>query len=159
PGCTDSIVFSAALARLLHRWFDFEPDCRAAQKRIPEQLLSAEEDVQWAFLSGLFEGDAYVSTSLPHIEYTTASQRLAVQVTSLLLRLGIFALLRQHEKFASNTKARVLRTYYSVFIYGNEQLARVAERLTFVGEKQTRLERLRSMARTTANPNLDLVPG
>src|SRR5207247_548993 len=97
---------------------------------------------QWAFLSGLFEGDAYISVRpqvgkrpMAYIEYSTASETLARQVIALLLRQGIFALLRPHRKRATNSALGQERTYYSVLIYGIEQMRHAAQHLSFVGAK------------------------
>jgi chromosome segregation protein len=136
---------------------------------LPRKLPAAgqEGNVQWAFLSGLFEGDAHIhfrqpkaqgSKSQPYIEYTTASRRLAEQIVSLLLQRGIFASLKTKQKHATNTREKRRRTYYSVYIYGSEQLRRAAYHLSFAGQKQAALDALRELP-VANNPNLDIVPG
>ena len=167
PSAADNLIYSRALGAALERLFGFAVDSVSAEKEVPPQLFGADEETQWAFLSGLFEGDAYVCARPPaagksahaYVEYTTASPKLARQVVSLLLRRGVFALLRENEKYASNTAARRRRTYYSVLIYGAEQLRRLAQRLSFVGEKRRALEILRALPPAAANPNWDLIPG
>ncbi len=74
-----------------------------------------------------------------------------------MLRLGVFALVRAKEKHASNTAEKCRRIYYSVYIYGTEQLRYIAQHLSFVGEKQNALQALRELPQAS-NPNLDLVP-
>ena len=162
PGCTDSIVFSAALGRLLDRCFGFTIDSRSAEKVIPPQVFKADAPTQWAYLSGLFEGDAYLSaggSGAPHLEFAAASRRLAQQTVALLLRLGVFAVMRSRVRCATNTVARTARLYHSVFVYGCDQLRTLGARLSFVGVKQAALEALRDLRQTRSNPNLDLVPG
>ncbi|HJQ68290.1 MAG TPA: LAGLIDADG family homing endonuclease [Blastocatellia bacterium] len=161
----DSLIFSHALCKTLERLFGFSINSSSSEKEIPSQVFESERATQWAFLSGLFEGDAYISVQggsgaprPPFIEYTTASPRLAEQVVALLLRLGIFSLLRSRQKYASNTAEKRRRTYYSVLIYGTEQLCRAAENLSFVGEKRAKLSALRKLS-VASNPNLDLIPG
>jgi chromosome segregation protein len=160
----DGLIFSHALCVALERLFDFPINSCSADKEIPAQLFGADASTQWSFLSGLFEGDAYISVKSkngnsrpPFIEYTTASLKLARQVVSLLLRLGIFATLRPREKYASNTLEKRRRTYYVVLIYGAEQLRHTARHLSFVGEKQRQLEALLQLP-SAANPNHDLIP-
>jgi chromosome segregation protein len=162
----DVLIYSHTLQLALERWFNFRVGSTSAEKELPPQLLEADEATQWAFLSGLFEGDAYVCArpktdnrrAQAYIEYVSASPRLAGQVIALLLRLGLFAQLRVHWKAASNTHEKQRRPYYSVFLYGTEQLRQAAQHLTFLGEKARSLEALRCLP-PAANPNLDLVPG
>ncbi len=162
----DSLIYSRTLGVALERLFDFPINSTSAEKQVPHQLFQADAETQWAFLSGLFEGDAYFSlrttsrqrNTLSYIEYTTASRKLAEQVVSLLLRLGVFALLRPKEKHATNTVQRRRRTYYAVFIYGSEQIRHVAEHLAFSGEKAQTLQNFRNLP-PVSNPNLDLIPG
>src|SRR5207237_591901 len=118
-------------------------------------------NAQWAYLSGLFEGDAYISvggSKAPYVEFTTASSKLAQRTVSLLLRLGIFAVIRSKMKYASNTVARQRRQYHAVFVYGTEQLRSLAANLSFVGAKQAALDALQQLPIVASNPNLDLVP-
>lgn len=162
----DLIIFSRALGKLVERLFEFPLNSKSSQKRVPPQLFEAEADAQWAFLSGLFEGDAHIylrekregKKILAYIEYTTASRQLARDVVAILLRRGVFASIRAKERYASNTVEKRRRTYYSVYIYGSEQLRNVAQQLSFAGVKQHALDALRVLTLAN-NPNLDLVPG
>jgi hypothetical protein len=138
---------------------------KSTQKLIPTQIIAASSETQWAFLSGLFEGDGHVHISKTkkgkfqaYIEFMSASRVLAEQVVSVLLRLGIFATLHAKEKYATNTIAKIRRTYYAVYIYGNGQLLQAAKHLHFVGAKQAALDTLLQLDQK-GNPNLDLVPG
>jgi len=123
---TDTLIFSRALCLLLDRVFGITVGGNSAAKRVPPQIFTAREEVVREFLSGLFEGDAYIripTTSTrreAYIEYVTASRRLAEGVSTLLLRLGIFPLIRSKIRYASNTRARRRRIYYTVCVYGRE---------------------------------------
>ena len=165
PRATCLIVNSRALSVLLERGLGQRARTLSAQKIAPAQMQSAPEHVQWAFLSGLFEGDAFICVNrkgrakgYAYIEYATASEPLAREVVSLLLRLGVFASIRSGEKLATNSSAPKLRTYWSVYIYGAEQLRHAARHLDFVGSKQAALEALRVLD-VVSNPNLDVIPG
>ncbi len=157
-------LFSRALALLLERRFEYPRLSTSADKEVPGVIFSAPERVQWEFLSGLFEGDAHLSfrqhaaRRLCYIEYSTASRRLAEGVVGVLLRLGVFGMLREVTKRATNAPAHLGDTYYSVFIYGSEQIRYAASQLRFVGAKHATAVRLRAYE-TKSNPNLDLVPG
>jgi chromosome segregation protein len=161
------IICSRALGKTLGRLFDVSHTHKSTNKRVPPQVFQAGPDVQWAFLSGLFEGDAHIQFRSSrknaeklqrYIEYATASQKLARQVAAILLRLGVFAAVRTKAKHATNTVEKRRRTYYSVFVYGSAQLRYVAEHLSFAGEKQKALQVLRETPHA-GNPNLDLIPG
>ncbi len=164
-GTTDSFIFSKSLCQILERFFNFSINSNSFDKEIPPQIFESDAETKWAFLSGLFEGDAYICSRpqksngklLNYIEYTTASKKLAEQTVSLLLQLGIFAYLRPKQKYASNTTEKTVRTYYSVLIYGSKQLVDAAGNLSFVGEKQKSLKKLRNIE-ISDNPNRDLVP-
>ncbi|MEW6211415.1 MAG: LAGLIDADG family homing endonuclease, partial [Acidobacteriota bacterium] len=165
PRAEDGLIFSRALGKTLERLFDFPINSSSSEKEIPAQLFEAEEETQWAFLSGLFEGDAYIcvrpqagkANPLAYVEFVSASEKLARQVISLLMRLGIFASLRVKQQYASNTVEKRRRNYYAVLIYGTKQLRYVARRLSFIGEKKNALEAMRQLT-TASNPNRDLVP-
>ena len=164
-GAIDSLIYSKPLCKTLERVFKFPVNSNSFEKEIPPQVLQSENQTKWAFLSGLFEGDAYICSRkqksngklLNYIEYATASKKLANQVISILLQLGVYAYLRPKQKYASNTDKKTVRTYYSVLIYGSKKLKSVADNLEFIGEKQKNLEKLRSID-LFDNPNQDLVP-
>ncbi|HEX9495907.1 MAG TPA: chromosome segregation protein SMC [Candidatus Limnocylindria bacterium] len=157
-----TLLTSIALIKLLDH-YGLKRGSRSAEKSVPPMLFSAPEHVQWSFLSGLFEGDVHVchrpfrGRIQAYVEYASASEELVRDVSSLLLRLGVFGVVRSKLKRATNTKKGIWRRYWSVFVYGNEQLRALAENLRFVGEKQAALERLRSLT-LVSNPNLDVVP-
>ncbi|MGH7313285.1 MAG: LAGLIDADG family homing endonuclease, partial [Candidatus Rokuibacteriota bacterium] len=162
---TDTLIFSRALCLFLDRVFHLRVGGGSATKEVPPQLWTASDEVVAEFLGGLFEGDGYVHAAraatgraMPYLEYVTASRRLADGVSTLLLRLGVFPLVRPKVKHATNTRRRRRRVYYSVYVYGAAQLRRLAGRIRFVGAKQTRLDDALRLE-VSANPNLDLVPG
>ncbi len=162
---TDSLIYSKSLCQILEKVFNFPINSNSFEKQVPPQVFRAKNEVKWSFLSGLFEGDAYICSRkqkdngklLNYIEYTTASEKLAQQIVSLLLQLGIFAYLRPKKKYASNTENKTIRQYYSVLIYGSKQLKLAAENLSFAGDKQDSLEKLRNIE-VANNPNQDLIP-
>src|SRR5947208_875173 len=163
-GTSDTRLFSKTLCLLLDRVFGIAIDGKSAGKSVPTAVMSAADDVVAAFLAGLFEGDAFVheprgkDRAMPYLEYVSASRRLAEDVCTLLLRLGVFPFIGPKQKHASNTVKRRRRTYYSVYIYGVEQIQRLAEHVRFVGAKQARLDAAAAL-RVRPNPNLDVVPG
>ena len=161
---SDTLIFSEALCRVLDRVFGVTIDAVSAGKSVPPQVMAASDDVVAHFLSGLFEGDAFVHEARTHgramayVEYVSASRRLADDVCTLLLRLGVFPLLRVKRKRATNGAGSQTRPYYSVYVYGTEQVRRLAGRLRFVGVKQARLDAAQAL-KVRGNPNLDVIPG
>ena len=158
----DVLIFSHALCRFMERAFEFKVEGLSKDKVIPPQIFSAGDDVIGAFLSALYEGDGYISIDrpsdkLPYFEYATASRSLAEGVSSLLLRLGIISLIRQKRKCASNTVLRTKRTYYSVYVYGLDNVKKLAGHLSLVSRKRDKVEKIKSLQYKT-NPNLDVIP-
>ena len=165
PGTKDILVFSHALCQFLDKAFQMAVNQPSRDKRVPDALFAASEACVTAFLSALFEGDGHVcvktngrGNTLAYVEYATASHRLAEDVCVLLARLGIFGRITKKWKAAPNTIKRTKREYFSVMIYGSEQLKALAHLLEFRGKKRHALARLRVLSQSP-NPNDDLIPG
>ena len=163
PTAENLIISSRALMVILEALFEMRPLDRSATKRVPAKMFRAPEPMQWAFISGLFEGDVHLCHKFyrgrfqSYAEYATASEELARGLVSLLLRLGVFASIRSKVKWASNTEKKTRRTYWSVYIYGAEQLRVLARNLSFAGDKQNVLDEWAAYD-VTSNPNWDIVP-
>ena len=165
-GCVRTMINSRTFLRLVDRLFGFEIGADSRRKQVPPQVFAASDEVRWAFLSGLFEGDAHFcvkrgykrNATQAYIEYSTASSVLARQVTGLLLRLGVFATIRSHEKWATNSAKRTKRKYFSVMVYGAHQLRMMSANLAFLSDKQGRLDEMR-LLEADVNPNHDVIPG
>lgn len=166
----EAIVFSRPLNRILARYYGLGVATPSREKTIPPHILVAPTNIVKAFLSALYQGDGYAQSSQSpdqkktktSIEYTTASRGLAEQLTTLLLRFNVFATIRQQEKAARNTIKKVKRSYYTVVVSGKDNVRRLGELLTFIGDKQIMLERVRSLGKegpTLADclPNMTLV--
>ncbi|MBI4341995.1 MAG: chromosome segregation protein SMC, partial [Candidatus Omnitrophica bacterium] len=166
PSAKDVLVFSSTLGRYLAKVFQFGIDQGSADKRVPDLLFGASDRVVAAFLSALFEGDGHLHVhretggvrTTAYIEYTTASRHLAEDVCLLLLRFGVVGRVVKKLKAATNTTTRTKRPYFSVMVYGCDQLKALADRLEFRGNKRTALDQLRALEQTS-NPNDDVVPG
>ena len=162
-GTKDVIIFSKILTKLLDRMFGLKIDGGSRDKIVPPQIFQSPQNVITAFLSALYSGDGYFHLierpkRQQYIEYSTASEDLARGVATLLLRLGIVALIRKNNKCATNTKAKTKRIYWSVFVYGNEQISRFVEIIKPYGRKRTVAEKMHLLNIDNSNPNLDLLP-
>ncbi len=65
------------------------PLTKAPLKRLPSWLPHTRKAWVCAFVSGLIDGDGYVSEGRNKVGFTTASRRLASEVQQLLLALGV----------------------------------------------------------------------
>jgi chromosome segregation protein len=164
-GCKDAIIFSKPLCKFLERVFNIGIGEKSNQKSIPRQIFSASDEVVENFISSLFEGDAYLcvkqqrknAKNVVYLEYSTASKQLAYDLSSILLRFGVQALIREKVKCATNTEKKIKRTYYSVYIYGLENLKHLIKHLHFIGYKKEKLFAIENL-KCVSNPNLDLIP-
>lgn len=163
-GTSDTIIFSRVLSKFLDRIFGLGINQNSFYKKIPPQLFRATPGVVWEFISALFEGDGYFhvktrgSKHQYYAEYSTASRELAEGLTTLLLREGILSSLRVKEKYAANTKDKIKRRYYSVFISGSDNLQTLVKNLHIVGEKRHKISKI-IQSPLKPNPNLDLITG
>ena len=122
------------------------------KKHIPRKILQSKKAVLCAFLAGLYDTDGHCNKTKRTIELTTKSQLLAQELKIALLRLGIVARLQKRKKFASNTKAKILRTYYSVYVSG-------ADAETFLRQVPLKTDKGLALPKTTTNTNVDVIPG
>ncbi|MBU4377409.1 MAG: chromosome segregation protein SMC, partial [Candidatus Omnitrophica bacterium] len=159
----DVLVYSHALCKFLDRVFGIGIGEKSSSKRIPKQIFGADDEIAAEFLSALFEGDGYISAdrkggkNCDYIEYSTASCGLAEDIATLLLRFGTQSVIREKLKAATNTRDKKKRKYYSVYVYGINNIKQLVRRLDFVGVKAARLKSIEN-ANYTGNPNLDLIP-
>jgi deoxycytidine triphosphate deaminase len=102
-------------------------DVLAGDKLVPQCVFTAPEPSVRLFLQALFSGDggAYSSAGGHFLEYYSKSQRLIEDVHHLLLRFGVFSLIR-NKLTAIGTPA------WNIQITDKEQIARFAERIGFV---------------------------
>jgi len=109
----------------------------SADKFVPQCIFTAPEATVRLFLQALFAGDGglYRSETGVYLEYYSKSRRLVEDVHHLLLRFGVFALLREK-------KTRIGTTAHSLLMTDAEQIGRFSEYIGFVpgSEKQVRLE-------------------
>lgn len=158
----DYFLFSSILCNLLEITFGIRRGGHSSTKKIPSIIFQAPNSVAWEFLSALFEGDGCVrvdSSRSPkrslYVEYATASSELAKDVATLLLRMGIRGLIREKKKKATGSSGP-LKTYYSVYIYGLDDLKRLAKNLRLVSNKGKKLAQV--FDRGNPSIALDTIP-
>lgn len=112
-------------------------DVKADEKFVPQAIFMSPKETTRLFLRALFSGDGglYCSEKSFFLEYYSNSRRLIEDVHHLLLRFGVFSLIRE-KKTAVDTDA------YRIQITDREQIKRFATEIGFWpgSVKQLRLE-------------------
>jgi deoxycytidine triphosphate deaminase len=110
-----------------HGWLkNLELNVGAADKFVPQIIFTAPEPSVRLFLQALFSGDGsvYHSDRSVFLEYYSKSRRLIEDVHHLLLRFGIFSLIRE-KTTAIGTRACKIQ------ITDKDQILRFAQRIGF----------------------------
>ena len=159
----DVLIFNKVLCKYLDKAHGIKIDGHSRTKRVPEAVFNAPMEIISEFLSTLFIGDGYFCTgngkeSGVYVEYSTASEGLAGDIFHLLLRLGVQSVIREKRKKATNSPVPKTRTYYSVYIYGIDNIKTLAPHMKLVGKKKEALNTIISLNKNS-NPNYDLIPG
>ena len=137
-------------------------DCLSIHKVVPPVVFRAPKASVAVFLRALFSGDgsAYTSTSKigttgVTLEYASTSERLARDVRHLLLRFGIFSLVRGRMTASG-------RRGYRVQVTDLGMVRRFATEIGFVAgsKKQVRLDEILAEVadREPARSNFDTIP-
>jgi len=121
-----------------HDWLrNINLNVGAADKFVPQSIFTAPEPSVRLFLQALFSGDGgiYHSDGGVFLEYYSKSRRLIEDVHHLLLRFGVFSLIRE-KITAIGTRACKIQ------ITDEDQILRFAQRIGFSpgSVKQRRLE-------------------
>lgn len=161
-------VYLSAAQRLTHskrnpvaKWLDDVGafGLRSYEKRIPDLVFRQPEQTLGVFLKHLWATDGCILPSSnpgrhPAIYYATSSVGLAHDVQSLLLRLGINAVLRPRSQGIKG------RMQYHVMVMGKEDILTFARQVGAVGAYKTAalakcVERVNNY---TSNTNRDVIP-
>jgi deoxycytidine triphosphate deaminase len=121
-----------------HVWLKkYQLNVGAGEKFVPQCVFTAPESSVRLFLQSLFSGDGsvYSSKAGAFLEYYSNSRRLIEDVHHLLLRFGVFSLIRE-KITAIGTRACKIQ------ITDKDQIRRFAERIGFTpgSLKQQRLD-------------------
>jgi deoxycytidine triphosphate deaminase len=121
-----------------HAWLkNHDLNVGAGEKFVPQSVFTAPESSVRLFLQALFSGDGsvYHSNAGVFLEYYSKSRRLIEDVHHLLLRFGVFSLVRERMT-AIGTRACKIQ------ITDKDQIRRFAKRIGFTpgSMKQQRLD-------------------
>lgn len=95
-------------------------DCYSADRRIPEQYMTASIEQRWELVRGLFDTDGTIdaSTGRFNVSYSTFSKGLAEDIRSLLFSLGVSNTLNTYTR--TKDDGCVLVEYHIHVKVGNE---------------------------------------
>jgi intein/homing endonuclease len=128
---------------------------RSAEKRIPDLIVSADDETIRRFLREYFSAAGSVLARTRSVEISSASGWLMRQLSCMLRRLGIWLRTTEKQKCATNGSG-IYRTYY-IGLIGGESLRRFHELVGFSDPvKQAKLAKL---CGTASNTNAEGVPG
>ncbi|KAA9408466.1 helix-turn-helix domain-containing protein [Haloarcula hispanica] len=116
----------------------------SADRRVPQDIMRASDDVVTGFIRGYIEGEGHVSTSQREITVASMSKPLLEDVRTLLVTQGITAQLQPR----NNGSYRLRISGQSFHDY--------AEQIGFMTARKT--EACRQFEGTHGNTNLDIVP-
>ncbi|MEH2124154.1 replicative DNA helicase [Nostoc sp.] len=161
-------VYLSAAQNLTHRvrnpiakWLDSLGvfGLRSYEKFVPQELFSQPQELIGCFLRHLWSTDGCIKlvsgkNLRPIVYYTTSSQRLAFDIQTLLLRLGINATLRTVPQVGKG------RNQYHVIITGKPDLQLFIIHVGAVGEYKLRSlqDIFQHLENSIHNPNRDIIP-
>ncbi len=132
---------------------------RSWEKILPEKVFQQPDAAIGRFLRHLWATDGCIRVpkngrGYPAVYYATSSRRLAMDVQSLLLRLGIQARIEAHPQKGKG------RDQHHVKVSGRSQILRFAEAIGTVGAYKASCmeEALAYLASRPENTNRDVVP-
>jgi len=109
----ENVVYDVLLRKNTRSFMNGLDITNSSNKFIPEIIFNSDEDIIRSFLAGYIEGDGELSNNI--LTVTTKSQKLAIQLNYLFLRLGI----------TTTFRIRIIDgvNFYVVFVVGEERLA------------------------------------
>jgi len=109
--------------RYLEQYFtSFTGDLKSGSRIIPKCIMQAHENIQCAFLRGLYEGDGSIhemgnterGKNSWALQYTSISKQLIYEIKSLLENIGIYCVVYFHKK-TSIYYLHVIKESYVLF--------------------------------------------
>ncbi|WP_114312824.1 replicative DNA helicase [Thermus caldifontis] len=132
---------------------------KASQKRVPEPVFTQPPSAIARFLRHLWSTDGCIHIlegrrPYPRVYYATSSEQLAMDVQTLLLRLGINSRIRRVSQKGKG------RDQFHVIISGHQDLKSFLDQVGAVGLRQARaLKHVEAYLQNhNSNPNRDVIP-
>ena len=127
---TGRLEFCSVRARRFLDAIGWKLGCARDEKMIPWAILRSPRQVVCAFLRGLFETDGCAESGGRIISFSTASFRLAHEVQTVLLNLGIVS------NIARKWSPKTRKHYANLTLKGVRSRQRFAEAVGFDSEKK-----------------------
>ncbi|MCS4542133.1 MAG: hypothetical protein HY929_07440 [Euryarchaeota archaeon] len=131
------------------------------KKALPCFVFKCSDEEIGNLVKAIFDGEATVSKTGKQIEITLGSRSLIKQLQILLLRMGIISYFRPTFKYATNSKNKIKRKYFRLWITGRDNLIAFYKNVGFQSqEKRKRLQRAISKLDLKIIPqtNVDVIP-
>jgi intein/homing endonuclease len=153
-GCPALAVNSKAFKEFCEA-ADYPWGSRSAGKRVPSSIMQGNAAVVRAFLRAYMDADGSCPKGNRIVELSSASQRLAKELSVLFRRFGIWVRIRKKRAKATNSRTPTERDYWVGTIAG-ESLRRYRGEIGFgVAYKQAELE---AACAKKCNTNTEGVP-
>ncbi|MFC4050801.1 SNF2-related protein [Actinomadura syzygii] len=142
--------YRALLEEHRYRWGG-----NSAHKRIPDTIVSADDDTVRIFLRNYFAAECSVPASSRMVEISSASVWIIRQLSTMLRRFGVWLRVSTKWKYATNGKR--VRRPYQVGVIGGSSLRSFNELIGIADPaKQARLDEICSLP---PNTNVEGIPG
>jgi replicative DNA helicase Mcm len=131
------------------------------ERTIPSIIQKSDLNTIRGFIQGFIEGEGHVQAvrgsgkKQSTIEVSSASERLMIELSYLLLRLGILSSIKKTRKMATNGK-RIMRDYWRMTITA-DSARKYAKEIGFITQRKT--DASKQLFGFKANTNVDIVPG
>lgn len=125
-------------------------------KEIPDFLMKSTKEDIVKFLAAYIDAEGSISNdNKGAIEISTASKKIAYQLSSLLRRLGVVSTIKDMQKCATNG-TKIKRTYYRITIGGSSArtLSNLVVPYSIVDYKK---ERLLNISKRVVNNNIETI--
>jgi chromosome segregation protein len=137
---------------------EFEGPITTNKKKIPSFLLRSDRATVSNVLAGIYDTDGSVRKDIAVMELCTKNKDLARQIQSLLLRFGILSKVKKRTSFAYNTKDKIKRDYFYIYINGSENLKKFYKNIHLKCEHKLNILKFWFDNKVTLNTNVDLLP-
>ncbi len=131
----------------------------AFTKEIPQQILLSPKKTIYSFLSGLIDGDGYVSEKRNIIRYISISEKMIDKILLITQQLGCIGKKSKLMPKENRFNNRIIKSNYPVFHleFSGEFSSKLANNLTLFEEKKR--DRLKTiLSNKIGKSNFDIIP-
>src|SRR3989344_2120011 len=148
---------SRSFIEILNRYYQIpiETTKQSHKKTIPNDIFNAPLPVAAEFLSGLIDGDGYISKTRG-FHYTSASEIMIEQLRLLLLKWEIQSRIKKQIKYATNTAKKQKSTYFTLSIQDSSNLQKLHKIINLLISYKS--ENLKAYSNKNSNTNVDIIP-